>query len=66
MIKKVNVMVKKTYIQPVCLVVALGTMHIIAASLGISQDGAKSITSSGQILVKENNVSDVNLWDKEW
>ena len=58
-------MVKKTYNQPTCLVVALGTCHMMAESLTINSGGA-TITSEGDILVKEQNVSDVNLWDNEW
>jgi len=58
-------MVKKIYNQPTCLVVALGTCHMMAESLTISSGGA-TITSEGDILVKEQNVSDVNLWDNEW
>ena len=57
---------KKTYNQPACLVVELGTMHMMAESLTINSSGA-SITSSDDILVKEQNTpSDVNVWDEEW
>ena len=57
---------KKTYSQPACVVVALGTMQMMAASLPIG-DGTGSgstIDNPGQILTKENK--DVNLWDDEW
>ena len=57
---------KKIYNQPTCLVVALGTCHMMAESLNINQGGA-TISSSNDILVKEQNTtSDVNLWDEEW
>ena len=55
---------KKIYNQPACLVVALGTVHMMAQSLPV--DGTQKITNSNQILVKENEVTDVNVWDKEW
>ena len=56
-------MVKNTYIAPATLTVRFGTVHMMAESLPI---GTQKITSSEEILVKENNVSDVNVWDKEW
>ena len=56
---------KKTYNQPTCLVVALGTCHMMAESLTINSGGA-SISNSSDILVKEQNTRDVNLWDSEW
>ena len=61
-------MVKKRYIVPELLVVQLGTVHMMAESLPvvISDDDSKKITNSGDILVKENTTTDVNLWDKEW
>ena len=56
---------KKTYNQPTCLVVALGTVHMMAESLTIDSSGP-SINSANDILVKEQNTRDVNLWDSEW
>ncbi len=44
--------------------VQLGTVHMMAQSLLISD--ADTITDEGEILVKENTVRDVNLWDEEW
>ena len=58
-------MVKKTYISPAALTVQLGTVQMIAQSLDINKGGA-SISNSNQILVKEEQTSDVNLWDEEW
>ena len=58
---------KKTYNQPECFVVMLGTCHMMAESLTIntnSNDPANTISESNQILTKENK--DVNLWDEEW
>ena len=57
---------KKTYISPAMLTVQLGTVHMMAESLVISRGGGATIDNSGDILVKENNVSDVNVWDNEW
>ena len=48
------------------LTVQLGTTHIIAQSLIIDSRSANTISSSGDILVKENTPSDVNVWDNEW
>jgi len=62
---KKNKTMKKTYNQPACLVVALGTCHMMAESLTINS--TNTISSSNDILVKEQNTpSDVNLWDNEW
>jgi len=58
-------MVKKTYISPEMLTVQLGTVHMMAESLVINRSGA-TIEDSNEILVKETNVSDVNLWGNEW
>ena len=63
---KKNKTMKKTYNQPTCLVVALGTCHMMAESLTINTNSTNTIGSSSEILVKEQNVSDVNLWDNEW
>ena len=56
---------KKTYNQPACLVVELGTAHMLAESMTINRGGS-SIQSSNDILVKEEQTTDVNLWDDEW
>jgi len=56
-------MVKKTYNQPTCLVVALGTCHMMAESIVINSTG-ETIQNDYDILTKENK--DVNLWDEEW
>ena len=47
------------------LTVQLGTVHMMAESLVINRSGA-TIENSNEILVKETNVSDVNLWNNEW
>ena len=54
---------KKTYNQPTCLVVVLGTCHMMAESMPINSSGT-TIESSDAILTKENK--DVNVWDEEW
>ena len=56
---------KKTYNQPTCIVVALGTCHMMAESLTINNASGETIENASQILTKES-VSDVNLWDEEW
>ena len=60
---------KKIYNQPTCLVVvALGTCHMMAESLGIKSatydpaDTDTYVNNSDQILTKESN----SLWDNEW
>ena len=57
---------KKTYISPASLTVQLGTTQMMAESLTINRGSSTSIQNSGDILVKEDNTSDVNLWDNEW
>lgn len=57
---------KKIYNQPVCIVVELGTMQMMAESLIIDKSGTNTISKSSDILVKEEKASDVNLWDDEW
>ncbi len=56
---------KKTYISPAALAVQLGTTQMMAQSLRINRGGT-SIQNSSDVLVKEDNTSDVNLWDEEW
>lgn len=56
---------KHTYIKPEMLTVQLGTCKMMAESIAIYKSGS-SITNSNEILVKEQNVSDVNVWDNEW
>ena len=56
---------KKTYIIPETLTIQLSTCQMMAESLNINRGGA-SISNSNQILVKEEQTSDVNLWDEEW
>ncbi len=59
---------KKTYITPDMLSVALNTKAgiLLSESLTINTEGGegKTITGSEQILTKESR--DVNLWDNEW
>jgi len=57
---------KKIYNQPVCIVVEIYAMQMMAQSLIIDKSGTNSIQHSSDILVKEQNTSDVNLWDNEW
>ena len=57
---------KKIYNQPVCIVVEICAMQMMAESLIIDKSGTKTISSSSDILVKEEKASDVNLWDDEW
>lgn len=56
---------KKIYNQPACVVVVLGTMQMMAASLPIGDGtGGGTIDNPDDILTKENK--DINVWDKEW
>ncbi len=55
---------KKTYLSPVALTIQLGTVQMMAESLTINKGSSNAITSSNQILTKENK--DVNVWDEEW
>lgn len=57
---------KKFYNQPTCFVVALGTMHMMAESLPIVDSIDDIIDDEGDILTKENKLTDVNLWSNEW
>ncbi len=59
-------MVKKTYISPSFMMVQLNPCAVIAVSLGMDNSVDNTITDSGDILVKESTVSDVNVWDSEW
>ena len=54
---------KKFYNQPTCLVVALGTVSMMAESLPVDNT---PIESPDEILTKENRVTDVNVWSNEW
>ncbi len=56
---------KKTYITPDMLSVALNTKAgiLLPESLTINE-GGETISESNQILTKESR--DVNLWDNEW
>jgi hypothetical protein len=56
---------KKIYNQPVCLVVELGTIHMMAESLPVG-GGGSTIEDPNEILVKANTTTDINVWDKEW
>ena len=59
---------KKTYNQPACMVVALGTTnHMLQASslriFNSTSGGAQpTIESGNDILTKENK----SVWDEEW
>ena len=55
---------KKIYNQPVCLVVELGTIHMMAESLPIGGGGGSTIDNPDDILTKEKK--DVDVWDEEW
>lgn len=57
---------KRQYNQPACVVAELGTMQMMAESLSVIKNSTRSITNASDILVKEENTSDVNLWDDEW
>ena len=74
----VNNKMKKTYNQPTCLVVELGSRDSLLVTLsstdstnGLSGVGYGGTTSSGAggAGISEGDVkgmTDVNLWDDEW
>ena len=59
---------KKTYNQPACVVVVLGTTnHMLQASASLkiyksSGEESQTIGSEDQILTNENK----SVWDEEW
>ena len=55
---------KKIYNAPALLVVELRTVHMMAESLGIND--TDTINDASDILTKEQNMTDVNIWDSEW
>ena len=64
---------KKIYNQPTCIVVELASRDALLQSVsatssltGTSFGGETSTNSITDADVKEQNVTDVNLWDKEW
>lgn len=59
---------KKTYISPAFVTVQMNVTRAIltVSSLGLDGSDGNKITDSGDILVKESTVSDVNVWDSEW
>ena len=49
------------------MMVQLNPCAVIAvSSLGLDSSDGNTLTTSGEILVKESSVSDVNVWDSEW
>lgn len=57
---------KKIYNSPALLVVNLRTVHMMAESFVINSDPSNAITDGSDILTKEQNMTDVNIWDNEW
>ena len=54
---------KKAYIIPASLTVALGTVHMMAESLPV---GGGTIDDPDDILTKEEKNGGKNVWDEEW
>ena len=55
---------KKTYNQPECITVQLGTRtSILQASLPI---GSEEVTDPNDSLTKEDRSGSRSLWDEEW
>ena len=54
---------KKTYITPEMLTVALSTCKMMAASLPV---GEGTIDDPNDILTKEEKTGGKNVWDEEW
>lgn len=57
-------MMKKTYIIPESLTIALCPMQMMAESLPIGGGEGGTIDNPDDILTKENK--DINLWTEEW
>ena len=57
---------KKIYNAPALLVVELRTVHMMAESLVIDSSETNTIDNANDILTKEQNKTDVNIWDNEW
>ncbi len=57
---------KKTYISPAFVMVQMNVSRAILTATSMALDSSNTITDSGDILVKESTVSDVNVWDSEW
>jgi len=55
---------KKIYNAPTLLVVNLRTVHMMAESLVIND--TDTINDASDILTKEQNMGDVNVWDEKW
>ena len=62
----------KTYISPAMLTVELGSRDAMLQSVSATSSltgtryGGTTGTTITDADVKEQNVTDVNLWDKEW
>ena len=58
---------KKTYITPETLTVALGTCQMMAQSptpnVTVNTSGSNSVNAAN---VETKEVSDVNVWSEEW
>ena len=54
---------KKTYITPETLTVALGTCQMMAQSPNVTVNSSKSVDAAS---VDTKEVSDVNVWSEEW
>ena len=57
---------KKTYISQAFVMVQMNVSRAILTATSMALDSSNTITDSGDILVKESTVSDVNVWDSEW
>lgn len=57
---------KKTYIQPNTVVVPIMHTQPIAGSLTTTGATFFDDDATGAAMVKENVVTDVDLWDDEW
>ncbi len=55
---------KKTYITPETLTVALGTCQMMAQSPNDVKVNTSKSVDAGAVETKE--VSNVNVWDEEW
>ena len=57
---------KKTYISPKSLIVQMRPFSAILQASMIINNDTNNALGDGEILVKGNVISDVNVWDSEW
>jgi hypothetical protein len=57
---------KKTYIAPSVEVIKVGTISMLAASMGINETTVDTSVEGGQLGREDNTPGSPNLWDQGW